>query len=223
MSVLARPTEASVAQGSDFGSSVVFEGASWSFYQRVLREIGDSHRLRVNYFEGRMEIVSPLPIHEALGRATTRVIWCIAEGWDIECKCFGSTTFFAKGRRAGLEPDDSFYFGNIEKVVGMEKFDANVHPAPDLAIEVEVTTPAVPKLPIYAALGVPEIWRWERESLRFYRRVDAGYLPIHGSDHLPGISPDFVEGWVKQLRMSVKENLVCRALRESLRSSFPKR
>lgn len=41
-----------------------------------------------------------------------------------------------------------------------------VRPASDLAIEVENTTSILSRLPIYAGIGVPEIWRWENEAIK---------------------------------------------------------
>jgi Uma2 family endonuclease len=65
-----------------------------------------------------------------------------------------------------LEPDKCYYFGpNVRGVRGMKEFDPAVHPAPDLAIEIDITQRSVRRQPIYALLGVPEPWRFDRSRL----------------------------------------------------------
>src|SRR2546421_12578758 len=41
-------------------------------------------------------------------------------------------------------------------------------PPPDLAIEVDVSHSSLDRLGIYAALGVPEVWRLDDDRLSFY-------------------------------------------------------
>jgi Uma2 family endonuclease len=41
-----------------------------------------------------------------------------------------------------------------------------LHPPPDLAIEVDITSRSIPRLPIYAALGVAELWRFDGSQLQ---------------------------------------------------------
>ncbi|MGH7134121.1 MAG: hypothetical protein ACREHD_00180, partial [Pirellulales bacterium] len=51
---------------------------------------------------------------------------------------------------------------------------------------VEVTRSAVKRLGIYAALGVPEIWRWRKDVLQAYSLSSEGkYEPIEMSLNLP--------------------------------------
>ena len=45
-------------------------------------------------------------------------------------------------------------------------------------MEVEVTNPSVRKLPIYAALGVPEVWVWRNGEITVRRRDEAGELRV---------------------------------------------
>ena len=48
---------------------------------------------------------------------------------------------------------------------GLKEIDLDVAPPPDLAVEVEISRKALNSLNIYAALGVPEIWRFDGEDL----------------------------------------------------------
>ncbi len=143
---------------------LVLEEVSWAFYQRFLREIGD-RTLRVTYNDGRMEIMSPLPEHEKPSRAIAMFVGLFTMELLIPIATLGSTTFRSKKKAKGLEPDECFYIQNERLIRGKNRLDLRRDPPPDLALEMEVTNRAVPKLPIYAALGVPEVWRYDGREL----------------------------------------------------------
>jgi Uma2 family endonuclease len=142
----------------DVPQHIVLTGVSWSYYEQTLAEIGNQP-IRVAFLDGVMELMSPLPEHEGRKRALADLIAILATECQIARKSFGSTTFRREEKAAGSEPDECFYFHDIDSVKGMERFDPLVHRAPDLWIEVDVLSPSVPREPIYARLGVPEVWR----------------------------------------------------------------
>jgi Uma2 family endonuclease len=92
----------------------------------------------------------------------------------VPLKCFGSTTYRVEEKAAGSEPDECFYFNEIDSVKGMDYFDPLVHRAPDLWVEVDVLNASVPREPICARLGVPEIWRYGNNRLTVRLLTPAG-------------------------------------------------
>jgi Uma2 family endonuclease len=108
-----------------------------------------------------MEIMSPLPEHDSAKSAFGDLIAELAVELRIPRKSFGSTTFRRQEKKAGTEPDECFYFNEINSVKGMKKFDPSVHRAPDLAIEVDVMNSSLPREAIFARLGFPELWRYK--------------------------------------------------------------
>ena len=75
-----------------------------------------------------------------------------------------------------MEPDECFVFGEIEEPV-----------RPDLAIEVIWTNTGLDKLDIYAKLGVPEVWAWQRGRLAVHTLRGERYVEVVRSKVLPGI------------------------------------
>ncbi len=71
---------------------------------------------------------------------------------------------------------------------GRGELDLHTDPAPDLAVEIDISRRSLPKFPLYAALGIREIWRFHREELAVYELVDGEYRAIPKSSVLPGIS-----------------------------------
>jgi hypothetical protein len=62
----------------------------------------------------------------------------------------------------------------------------SIDPPPDLVVETEVSRSAVQRMRIYAALGVPEIWRWRKTGLIAYSLgADGKYCEREFSLNLP--------------------------------------
>jgi Uma2 family endonuclease len=90
----------------------------------------------------------------------------------------------------GLEGDQSYYIQHEPQVRDLDSIDLDRAPPPDLAVEVEHIAAVVRKLPIYAALGVPEVWHWRAETLTVHRLLDGRYAEQPESDALPGFPLD---------------------------------
>jgi Uma2 family endonuclease len=184
---------------------IVLEDVSWGFYERLLEEIGDRH-IRVTYDDGRIEIMSPLPKHDRWGRWIGRLIELLCFELRIRCENLGSTTFRSSLKKKGLEPDECFYIQHAAEADDIEEeFDAAIHPPPDLAIEIDITRRSIPRQPIYAALGVPEIWRFDSEKLQVLHLSANKYVEGNASLALPFLKMSEFEQFV--LRRSVKDQL----------------
>jgi Uma2 family endonuclease len=153
---------------------LTLSGVSWAYYESTLEQIGD-RPIRVSFLDGQIEIMSPLPEHEVIKKAAGRLVEALTEELGLPCKSFGSTTFRREEKSAGTEPDECYYFRQIDSVKGMKRFDPLVHPAPELAIEVDVLSPSIPREAIYARLGVAEIWRFNGEQLKIRLFADGVY------------------------------------------------
>lgn len=163
---------------------IVLDGMSWGFYERLLEDIGD-RPIRVTFFEGTIEIMSPLFKHEIVKGAISRLIETLALDLGINLLPAGSTTFRRRDKSAGLEPDECYYLKNAAAVRGMERFDPKKFPPPDLAIEVDITSRSIPRQPIYAALGVPELWRFDGKNLEVMILGKNGYMSADSSIAFP--------------------------------------
>ena len=75
-----------------------------------------------------------------------------------------------------MQPHQCFYIQNLDAIKGRLDINLNTDPPPDLVLEIDVTSKSLDRLPIYARLGVPEIWRYEAGRLRIYHLIDAEYF-----------------------------------------------
>jgi len=152
---------------------IVLRGVSWSYYEQTLNEIGEQP-IHVAFLDGVMELMSPLPEHERPKKAIGNLIVIMAMERRVPLNSFGSTTFRREEKSAGSEPDECFYFNDLDSIKGMRRFNPLVHRAPDLWVEVDILSPSVPREPICARLGVPEIWRYSGAGLTVRLLTPAG-------------------------------------------------
>jgi Uma2 family endonuclease len=143
---------------------IVLDGVSWELYEHLLKLVA-SRPIRLTYDNGDLEIMSPLPEHEDAKHVIGDMIKEILNELDVPRRALGSTTFRRRLKKKGLEPDDCFYIKSQPLIGGKKRINLPKDPPPDLAVEIDVTHRSIPRLPIYAALGVPEIWRYDGKSL----------------------------------------------------------
>src|SRR6185436_1856197 len=65
------------------------------------------------------------------------------------------------------------------------EIDFETDPPPDVVVEIDVHHDSLSKFPIYAALGVPEAWRYDGDSLTMYQLRDGQYVASPASQSLP--------------------------------------
>jgi Uma2 family endonuclease len=138
-------------------------GISWQTYETLLKELSD-RRLRLTYNRGTLEIMAPSPEHEFGKKVIGRFVETLAEETDLQIYPLGSTTF-SRPELSGAEPDECFYIDQIGAVQGKKRLDLTEDPAPDLVIEIDVTSSSANRLQVYADLGVAEVWIYNGAAL----------------------------------------------------------
>lgn len=173
------------------------ENASWELYELLLRDL-EHQNVRITYDQGRMVLMSPLPIHERIKRLAGRLLEEGTLELRIRISSFGSTTWKRQDLAKGLEADECYYIQNEPLVRGRTDIDLSRDPPPDLAIEIDITHSPIDRPGVYAALGVNEIWRFDGQRFHFLHRTAAGqYEPIESSEALPVMTPQILKQFVE--------------------------
>ena len=164
----------------------VLYGISWEIYAELVAEHRHSQFPRLTYDSGILEItMSNSREHETDNRMLARLVEILAEELEINYENAGSTTFFEKSLRKGFEPDSCFYIQSLEKIAGKTDLNTESDPPPDLVIEINKTSSSVPRMPIFAAFGVAEVWRFTKKQVKFYVLREGVYLESKMSLALP--------------------------------------
>jgi Uma2 family endonuclease len=217
MQSVLNPSLKEMAQAA-INQKLILQGVGWDFYERVLEEFVGSNGIHFAYDDGFLEVEVPLLKHEVPIRLLSDLVSTICVELRISVRNVGSTTFRKRAKSKGCEPDTAFYIQNVNKIRGLEEIDLSKNPPPDLVIDVDVTSPSLNKFPIYAALGVPEIWIYKGEKVEFYKLYGEFYQEIDTSaafsilssskatDFLQsGLTQDYTE-WVYSIREWVNKN-----------------
>jgi len=175
------------------------DAVSWNDYEDLLADLGESSHVRVFYDRGRMEIMSPVSMHERPKNIINVLVSVLRDELDIDIESLGSTTYKEEMKARGAEPDDSFYIQNADAVMGKdENVDLAFDPPPDLVIEIDRSNSSLDKFPIYAGLGVPELWRVHHRQVRFWVLADDEYRESEYSRAFPFLTADAISRFLEQ-------------------------
>lgn len=206
----------------DAPGCLLLYGVSWKLYNALVEELAEEH-VFMTYDRGKLEFMSPLPKHEFNKNVIHDWITFIAAEMRMNVRSGGNTTFWREDLERGLEPDDCFWIANAAAIRDKIDLDLRVDPPPDLVVEIETTRRLLVRESIYAVLGVPELWRFDGQTLRVfvlgqdgkYRQNDKSpsfpFLPLDKFQtflHKPAGMPesDWVEAFRQWVRSLHKKN-----------------
>lgn len=176
---------------------MVLENVNWETYV-ALADARRGSVPRMTYNEGVLEMMSPKRKHEHLGRLIGRMIEAYSEIKGIEILSVASVTVKRSDLQKAYEADESYYVTNMARVLKKEELDFEVDPAPDLVVEVELTSSAIDKMELFATMQVREVWWHDGTSVQFYRWVNGRYERIQESLELPGLELTLVNRFLDQ-------------------------
>lgn len=171
-------------------------GITWQTYETLLKELSD-RRLRLTYYRGNLEIMTPSPEHEFYKILIGRFAETLAEELKINIYPLGSTTF-KRPENSGAEPDQCFYIQNIKAIKGKKRLDLSKDPAPDLVIEIDITSSSQNRLDVYADLGVSEIWSYNGKSFTVMHLENQQYIVSQQSLAFPNIPIQEIARFLEQ-------------------------
>lgn len=192
---------------------VILHGISWETYERLLAEHEESSGTRFFYDHGVLEIMVLSLRHERLNRTLALLVEIWAEEMSIDLQRVGSTTFKRADLLKGFEPDSCFYIQNAQAIAGKDELDLTTAPPPDLVIEVDISRPSLDKSPVYAAVGVPEVWRYDGARVGISRREGRRYVEIQQSIALPLLTSEAANHLLHESR-ELKSTVWLRRVRE---------
>jgi len=171
---------------------------------------------RMTFDRGVLELMTPRRQHETIGRLIGRIVETYSEVRGIEILSCASTTFKRVDLDRAFEPDESYYIAHADQIRPKDEVDLQIDPPPDLVIEVEITSSAIAKLKLFAAMGVPEVWRHDGSRLEMLGLATpgggVGYRPLGSSLGLPGLTVAMID-WLLARRFEQGETALVKEFR----------
>lgn len=211
------PSEAPPQRGLVPRNNVVLlHGISWEEDCR-LRDDPENRGVRMYYGDGELLLMTTGSLHERLSYVLGLLLLVWSEHSDTRVMCFGRWTLKQDLKKKGLEADNCYHVRHVPYIQQKKHLDLTVDPAPDLAIEVDITTHSDLKLAIHAALGVPEVWIWAGSAIDVRRLNEGEYEPQTGSVEVPDFPFDMAASFAVDHLMD-DEITVMRTFRETLQT-----
>ncbi|MBW4662948.1 MAG: Uma2 family endonuclease [Chroococcus sp. CMT-3BRIN-NPC107] len=202
------------------GQQLLLKDVSWQMYEDILEELGEKRAARVNYSQGLLEIITPLPEHEFDKEIIGDLVKALLEELNIEFVPLGFTTYKNKQMSGGLKADQCFYIQNEPAIRGKKRIDLTIDPPPDLALEIDITSRT--RLNNYEALGVPELWRYNGQSLEIIVLESGKYVKSNISRNFPSLPlVDVIPQYVER-SMIEGRNVTIKAFRSWVKSQTKK-
>jgi Uma2 family endonuclease len=182
---------------------VVISDVDWAFYEQLTDSIPQGANIHVDYDGKDVEIMSPSALHDGDKKLFSQLVEAIAQELGIPYKSAGQTTWKRPEVARGLEADECYFFeqDKLAAVAGARARRSSRiadFPNPDLGIEVDISPSKIDRAGIYAALKIPEVWRFDAEKAEiFIERLgdDGAFHPTDASRFLP-IRASEIRRWV---------------------------
>ena len=185
-------------------ASVTFRDVSWDEYEELLEQVGEAPGLRISYDNGSLQVMTISAEHEKYTLFINSLIAGIRLRLRMDILAFGSATMRKPKRSAGHEPDACFYVQTAPLIGNKIQLDFETDPPPDIVVEVDVHHDSRSRFRVYAALGVPEIWRYDGQAMTIYHVSDEGdgpqYVARDTSTGLPMLSATLLTEMLERMR-----------------------
>jgi Uma2 family endonuclease len=158
---------------------------TWEDFCQLRDSRGDGSIPRLKYHDGEILLMSPLPRHGREAHLIADIVKVLLDSQDRNYEAFTPITMELP-EVSGIEPDYCFYIDNWQAIVGKDRIDWQVDPAPDLVIEIDITsyTSELDFLPY----RVPEVWLFKHYRLTIYQLADDKYEVSNNSRYFPNFS-----------------------------------
>ena len=181
-------------------AEVIFHGATWEEYEELLDQVGEAAGLRISFNDGTLKVMSLSSEHEKYVRFIERLISTLSLRLRINIVSFGSATMRKRRESKGNEPDACFYVQTAATIGNRIELDFSIDPPPDMVVEVDIHHDSTDNNAIYAALGVPEIWRYDERAMTIYHLRQGEYVGAEASLALPMLSAGIITEYVNRMR-----------------------
>jgi Uma2 family endonuclease len=211
---------------------VVLPHVSWKTYERLLADDDERRVPRMTYDQGVLELLTPSMPHEEDADILAEVVKLVSASLGIPIRSTSATTFKRADLHRGFEPDASFYIQSERLIRGKRQVDLLVDPPPDLILEMEMSRTVGNKLPLFASMGIPELWRCNGERMTIlilelgsYRESCAGLaclasIDTRGPGALSSGQPDDAEPRVVCVRQRLGPRAAFHFIMNPQRSSL---
>jgi Uma2 family endonuclease len=179
-------------------ATLTLHGMNWQTYEDILEMVGEAPPLRISYNEGVIQIMSISFEHEFISQCLSDLLTLLKVVSHIKMVAFGRATLKSQAKLKGAEPDACYYVQSAVALGNRFRLSLETDPPPDIVVEVDIKHESKAKFPIYAALGVSELWRYDGTALTIYQLQKEQYVETPASPALPLLNGSLLTGFLQR-------------------------
>lgn len=190
-----------LAEARQSDEPLVMYGVSWGDYMSLLDETPEQRYPRFTYYNGVLKVMGKQSfLHENIARFLHNLIMITSLNLRVKAIPSGSMSLVSKRLSKGANPDESFYIQNADKTPNKKTlFDDKKDTPPDLVVEVDESSKSTEKFVIYAAFGIREFWRFDKNTLKIYELDEFGsYLEVQQSVAFPILTVEILNEFLER-------------------------
>lgn len=185
---------------------IVLPGVSWQQFETLLDELGADRTAHLTYDRGKLEMITPLEEHDRCSRLIESLILVVADELDVPIYSIGSVLLKRSDLECVVQPDAAYYLTEKVRLSSRAELDLKQAPPPDIAVDIAITKSSLNTFGIYAALGLPEVWKyWTtigdnvlKGNLLIYQLQNGGYVECSTSPTFPFLPAKRVSEFLAQ-------------------------
>lgn len=184
---------------------VILPNISWQQFEQLLVELGADRQVRLTYARGKLEMMTPVAEHDRCHKLLESLVLVVADELNRSVEAIAPVILKSPDLSCATEPDACYYF-SAPILPHKPAIYLPPDPTPDLLVEVALTQSKLDKLPTYASLAVPEVWRYIttagenvlKGKLLIYRLQGDRYIAQSHSSIFPGLTGDRILEFIEQ-------------------------
>ncbi|MBW4514864.1 MAG: Uma2 family endonuclease [Timaviella obliquedivisa GSE-PSE-MK23-08B] len=184
---------------------VLLPNVSWEQFEQLVIELGVDRLVRLTYMRGKLEMMTPVAEHDRCHKLLESLVLIIADELKQPVEAIAPVMLKSPDLLCATEPDACYYFSTPSLPHKPEIYIPQ-DPVPNLLVEVALTQSKLDKLPLYASLAIPEVWRYIttagedvlKGKLLIYGLQSDRYLSQSHSSTFPGLSGDRILEFLEQ-------------------------
>lgn len=185
---------------------ILLEKINWEKFEQLLQEMGPARTTRFTYDRTRLELMNPFDDHDRYRKLVESLILVLADEVNVAVEGYMLPNLQRPDLQRGVEPDAGYYIQRAEQMGDRSHIDLQRDPPPDLIADVALTRCLIDPLPIYADLGVPEVWRYLSQpgddfcqgTLQIYHLEEGRYRTASYSLAFPFLPGAQVQNFIAQ-------------------------
>jgi Uma2 family endonuclease len=185
---------------------VFLKGVDWAQFTQVLDELGRDRTVHITYDRGRLEMTTPLEVHDRTQRLLDSMLLVVADESGETVHGLGAVLLTKPIEKQAIQPFNAYYFDYPPRPITNRELDVTTIAPPDLVIDVMLGEGTIGRATIFEGFEIPEVWVYRAEmteesvqgTIQILQWTKDGYVSALQSLAFPILTIDKIEEFIAQ-------------------------